>query len=161
MNDFVRLEDRLKLGHTIINVKPKMGRYDKESGTFVDKDKQASGTTSNGNQFWTYTTDVPTGKTSVKGNEVFCTIAAFNPEQKALLDGGRVDINMIEVFLTPEGKWLPEQKLAELGIKPMKVIDDETGEAVVSKKKRYYINKITENIPGAETVPEYNNPNYG
>jgi hypothetical protein len=92
---------------------------------------------------------------------VFCTIAAFNPEQKALLDGGRVDINMIEVFLTPEGKWLPEQKLAELGIKPMKVIDDETGEAVVSKKKRYYINKITENIPGTETVPEYNNPNYG
>lgn len=160
MDNFVRLEDKLKLGHTIIKVQPKMGKFDKNLGTFVEKDKQSGGTTARGNQFWVYTTDVPTGKKSDKGRDIMCTITAFNPEEKALLDSGKVSVNLVEVYLTPQGKWLSLEKLTQLGLKPQRFVNDETGEIAETKKKRYYINKIADDIPGVETVPEYNNPAY-
>ncbi len=139
--DFVGLEQVLPLGKTIIKVRPKMGRYDKSQGTFVDKDVQAGGFTARGNQYWSYITDVPTGKKSKNGNEIMCSITAFKPEEKALLDSGEVELNMVDLFMTPEGKYLPLDKITKLGLKPQKIVDNDTGEIKIATKRRYYINK--------------------
>jgi hypothetical protein len=118
MNQFKEIKDVLPLGKSIINVKPLPefekgddGRWHPKQGTqqmgIVKNGKNA------GSKFYKYDSDVKYFDDVAKKKRT-CQVIAWTSKDKAILDTGRVEINIIEkpVLLNGEPTYTKEGKPA-------------------------------------------------
>jgi len=142
---FLNIEDILPVGKHIINVRP-LPEFQQVDGKWkpIDGTHQCGIIKSGGNKgakFYKYNTDITYFDRGANKTRT-CQIFAWNAKDKAILDKGRVEVNIVE--------------------KPI-LLDNEpvyTKDGNIAVKRMFYVNPVPEQGCGNKfkNIPEYNNP---
>lgn len=149
MPNYKNIEEVLPVGRHTIKVYPAQ-EWDNNKGQFVRGTHKRTKPNKAGVSGYIYNTDVIYLD---DGKERRCTLFAYDPTKKSILDEGQVEVNIVEYYLTEDGKTLSEKQLNASGLQPMKIVDSETNEIRAATKKRVFVNSL--NRDPVKEDPQY------
>jgi len=147
---FKNLEDCLPLGKHIIKV---YKAQEWSNGGFVEGSHKRTKPNKAGISGYMYSTDIKYFDEDAN-KERRCNLFAYDKDKKELLDGGEVEVNIVEYCILEDGKLATSKEVEEKEL-PVCLKKNEDGLIVPATKKRVFVNKVKNEF---NKIGEYDNP---